>query len=66
MLKTYNLFTETELISFLVLYNFPYVFRIFTTCHSIWRYQLSEKFRIDHDADARTTTPAKMTTFTIL
>ena len=30
-----NLFIEAQLISSLVLYNFPYVFQIFTACRSI-------------------------------
>ena len=42
-----NLFIEPQLTSFLVFYNFPRVFQIFTAYHSIWRYRLSEKFWID-------------------
>ena len=42
-----NLFIEPQLTSFLVLYNLPHVLKIFTAYHSIWRYQLSGKFRID-------------------
>lgn len=57
-------FTELELISFLVLCNFPHVFRIFTAYHSIRWCRLSGKFQIDHDADTRTTTPVEMTGFT--
>ena len=41
-----SLFIEPQLTSFLVLYNLPHVFKIFTVYHSIWRYQISGKFRI--------------------
>ena len=43
-----NLFIEIQLTSYLVFYNFPHVFTIFTTYYSMWRYQLSGKFQIDH------------------
>lgn len=57
-------FSELELISFLVLCNFPHVFRIFTAYRSIRWCRLSGKFQIDHDADIRTTTPVETTGFT--
>ena len=57
-------FTELELISFLVLCNFPRVFGIFTAYRSIRWCRLSGKFQIDHDIDTRTTTPVEMTGFT--
>lgn len=57
-------FSELELISFLVLCNFPHVFRIFTAYRSIRWCRLSGKFQIDHDADTRTTTPVETTGFT--
>ena len=43
-----NLFTEPQLTSFLVFYNLPHVFQIFTAYRSICWYHLSGKFRIDH------------------
>ena len=42
-----NLFVGPQLTSFLVFYNLPHVSQIFTAYRSIWRYQLSGKFRID-------------------
>ena len=42
-----DLFIEPQLTSFFVFYNLPRVYQIFAAYHSIWRYQLSGKFRID-------------------
>ena len=70
--RSCNLFIEPQLISFLVLYNFPHVFKTFIAYHSIWWYQLSGKFRIDRytaiplDANTRNTTSVKMTGSIIL
>ena len=34
-----NLFIEPQLTTFLFLYNFPHVFKIFIAYHSMWWYQ---------------------------
>ena len=53
-------FIEPQLTSFLVFYNLPRVFKIFTS----FDMTISGKFLLD--ADARNTTPVKMTGSTIL
>ena len=61
-----NLFIEPQLASFLVLYNFPYLFKIFIAYHSIWWYQLSGSIAKSLNANTKNTTPVKITGSTIL
>ena len=63
-----NLFIEPQLTRFLVLYNFPHVFKIFTIIRydDISHQENSGSIARSLDANTKNITPVKMTGSTIL